>query len=385
MFFLDFPQDRKLPLRREFYLDLLGKNTKQGKNIALLGSYKTGKTSITRDFIEVLAREKEVIPVYIDLSRISTPPENFSIEFVGNAAFWFLGISHKDYKKFLDLDYLLKIKDLGKSSEFVEKINNETQKIKPDQRLMIESAFSFVEELAKKAGKKILLCLDNFENILDMNNYSQIKDILSIINFNSRNIIYFVTSSEIVLMKKILRNFSVEEIKKFSREETKKLVESILGKSDKKVVDDILKFSNGNPYLIERICYKYKELKDVKKAFLSELVLKNSSIYNYCEKSLDDSLNRARGKALLKTILKVLCSLKEAKLTEISRKIYRSAPVTKSILERLVLVDLVVKEENKYLFANPVLRKWLRLVSVGLEFDKVDDKILKRVEEELNE
>jgi len=385
MFFLDSPQDRKLPVERKFYLDLLGKSIQQGKNIALLGLNKTGKTSLTRSFIEAAVRKKEVVPVYIDLSRTSTPPENFSIEFVGSVAFWFLGISSQNYKRFLDIDYLLQLKDLGKAIEFIEKIKNETQKIKPDQRLMIESAFSFAEELARKSKKKILLCMDNFEHILDMNNYSQIKDILSIINFNSKNILYFVTSSAIVLMKKLLKNFSVEEIKNFSKEETKSLVESILGKADEKIIGDVFRFSGGNPYIAKAICNRYKKIRDVKKAFLSGLVLKDSLTYYYCEKTINDSLNRARGKALLKTILKVLSFVKRATLTEISRKIYRSAPVTKSLLERLVEVDLIVKHENMYSFSNPVLRTWFRFVSVGLETESLNDEMLERAEAELNE
>jgi len=381
MFFFDFPQNQKLSVSREFYLDLLGKSTDQGKNIALLGSTKTGKTSIVRSFIE---SNKDVAAVYIDLNRISTPPENFSIEFAGNAAFWFVGIS-KNYKKFLDIDYLLGLKELGKAISFIEKIKNESEKIKPNQRLMIESAFSFVEELGKKSNKKLVLFLDNFENILDMNNYSQIKDVLSIIDFSSRNVSYVVTSSETGLMKNKLKGFAFEEIKSFDKQETASLVEKILGKSDKKVIDDVFRYSNGNPYLIEKICFRYKEVKDVKKAFFTELVLKDSPIYNYCQKSISDSLNRARGKALLKTILKVLSSVKSAKLTEISKKIYRSAPVTKSVLERLILVDLVAREDNQYSFSNNVLKDWFRLNMLGFGFKEINDEILKLVEEELNE
>lgn len=382
MFFLDFPQDQKPLVKREFYLDFLGKNTLQGKNIALLGPRKAGKTSITRDFIHALAKEKEVIPAYIDLSRTSTPPENFSIEFVGNVAFWYLGSVSKDYKKFLDLDYLLK---KFADSESLGKINNELQKIKPDQRLMVESAFDFVEELSKKAGKKIVLCLDNFENILEMNNFKQIKDILSIINFSSENIVFFVTSSAIALMKNSLKDFEIEEIKNFTREETKKLAEIILGKTEKKIIDNIFDYSQGHAYVVERICQRYKELKDVRKSFLHELAVKDSPLYNHLNIEFSESLNRARGKSLLKLIIKVLADIKEAKLTEISKKIYRSAPVTKSLLERLILVDLITKQDGNYSITNSVLEKWVKLVFRGIDTEQASEEIFKKIEEVLNE
>ena len=72
--------------------------------------------------------------------------------------------------------------------------------------------------------------------------------------------------------------------------------------------------------------------------------------------------------------------------TEISKKIYRSAPVTKSLLERMMQVDLIVKVDNKYNFSNPILKQWLKLVFLGVEFDYVpSDRELKQIEEVLDE
>ena len=93
-------------VRRTYYLDLLDKNTTSfkkgtGKNIALLGSRKSGKTSIVKEHIKNV---KDVIPVYIDLEKISLNPENFSIEFIGNIIFHFLKKPLSEYKKF-DLSY----------------------------------------------------------------------------------------------------------------------------------------------------------------------------------------------------------------------------------------------------------------------------------------
>ena len=70
----------KVYVKRRYYLDLLDKNTdsfKKGaaKNIALLGPRKSGKTSIVKEHIKTV---KDVVPVYIDLEKISLNPENFS-------------------------------------------------------------------------------------------------------------------------------------------------------------------------------------------------------------------------------------------------------------------------------------------------------------------
>ena len=374
-------------VRREYYLELLDKNTnsfKKGaaKNIALLGSRKSGKTSIVKEHIKNV---KDVIPVYIDLEKISLNPENFSVEFIGNIIFHFLKKPLKEYKKFLLLENLLRNESQISKNAFslIKTIENELLKIKPDQKLLVESAFNFAEILGKENNKKFLIVFDNFENIFDLNNFSQIKDVLSVINFSAEDVSYIATSSAIKQSLALLKKFECYEIKNLEKHETVELIEGIIGKSDKNINEEIFALSNGHPLVIILISKKYNETKDVKRAFLIELLQKNNSIYNYCNESLNYYYNRARGQTLLKTILKVVAN-EELRLSEIAKKIYRSAPVTKSVIERLMEVDIIYKKDNKFYFSDTVLRLWLRLTSHGYEFDDVpDDKILDEVAKEL--
>ena len=86
---------------------------------------------------------------------------------------------------------------------------------------------------------------------------------------------------------------------------------------------------------------------------------------------------------MLKTVLRVIAN-EELRLTDISKKIYRSAPVTKSILERLMQTDVIHKKDNKFYFTDNTLRIWLKLISQGYEFDDVpSDKVLDEVAKEL--
>ncbi len=364
-------------VRREYYLDLLDKNTnsfKKGitKNIALLGSRKSGKTSIVKEHLKSV---KDVVPVYIDLEKISLNPENFSVEFIGNIIFHFLKKPLNQYKKILLLGHLLNTEnELSKNAfSLIKIIENELLKIKPDQKLLVESAFGFAEACGKDTNKKFLIVLDNFENLLDLNNFSQIKDVLSIINFDSENVSYIATSSAIKQLL-ALKKFECYEIKNLEKKEAFELIENVVGKSDKNINEEIFALSKGHPFVTILISRKYNETKDAKRAFLIELLQKNNSIYNYCS---------ARGQTLLKTILRVVAN-EELRLSEIAKKIYRSAPVTKSILERLMEVDIIYKKDNKFYFADNTLRLWLKLVSQGYEFDDVpDDKILDEVIKEL--
>lgn len=375
-------------IRRDYYLDLLDNNTNSfrngaGKNIALLGPRKSGKTSIVKEHIK---NAKDVVPVYIDLEKISLNPENFAIELIGSIAFQFLKRPLSEFKKFLLIEHLLKIENELKSKNalsLIKAVQNELLKIKPDQKLLVDSAFRFAESLGKDTGRKFLIVMDNFENLLDLNNFSQIKDVLSIIDFGCENVRYITASSAVKESLASLKKFECYEIKNFEKDEASELVKSIIEKAEQKTIDEIFALSKGHPLITALIAKKYTEVKDVKKAFLIELLQKNSQIYSYCSESLDYYYNRARGQTLLKAVLKVIAN-EELRLSEIAKRIYRSAPVAKSILERLMEVDIIYKKDSKFYFSDNVLRLWVKLSSHGYEFDDApDDRILDEVAKEL--
>ena len=371
------PENSNFTVKRDFEEKLIEDISLFRENIAVLGHRKTGKTLLLKKILN--NREKDIIPVYIDLNKTSLSPEHFSIELIGNVLFWSSGADVSEYKNFMDIGYLLKKIINKKSSSFLKIIENELLKIKPNQRLVVESAFGFLEDISKE--KKLLVLLDNFEDILQLNNFSQIKNILEIINFNNKNIRYCVASSSISLCKKLLKNFKIVEIRNFNENE----INELFNLKDRDKINEIFRLTNGNPYLVNVLLnYLKNNEKDIKKIFFNELIVRNSSIYSYCKEILQVSLENARGQTMPRAILKVLANLKEATLTEIANKIYRSAPVTKSIIERLVEVDLISKKDGKYSFENPVLELFVRLTYNGYEFDEVpDDKILKKLEEEL--
>ncbi|MBI2124678.1 hypothetical protein HYT92_02695, partial [Candidatus Pacearchaeota archaeon] len=335
---------------------------------------------------EHIKNAKDVVPVYIDLEKISLNPENFAIELIGSVAFQFLKKPLSEFKRFLLIEHLLKIENELKSKNafsLIKGIQNELLKIKPDQRLLADSAFKFSEFLGKDTGRKFLIVMDNFENLLDLNNFSQIKDVLSIIDFDCENVKYIAASSAVKESLASLKKFECYEIKNLEKDEVAELVKSIIEKAEQKTIDEIFALSKGHPLITALISKRYTEVKDVKKAFLAELLQKNSQIYSYCSESLDYYYNRARGQTLLKAVLKVIAN-EELRLSDIARKIYRSAPVAKSILERLMEVDVICKKDNKFCFSDNVLRLWVKLVSHGYEFDDApDDRILDEAAKEL--
>lgn len=372
-------------IERKKYADVLDSNISSflsgaGKNIALLGGRKSGKSSIAR---RLLKTEKEVTAVYADFGRISMSPESFAVEFIGTICWQFLHEPVSEYKKFLQIDELLKKFSEAKSArgnEIIKSVQNEISRIKPDQRLLVQLAFNFAYALADEKGKKILIVIDNFENIFDLNNFEQIKDVISLVNFSHESVKYVITSSAFTEIKKSLRNFEFLEIEKFDRNEILEIVKKTTGKADSKLAETVFELSKGIPIAASEILKNLNEKNDAKASFFPQLLCKNSVLYSYCMDSLNYHLGRTRGQVMSKIILKVIASEKELRLSEIARKIYRSAPVAKSLLERLISADIIYRKDGRFYFHDPVLKLWLKLTCMGYEFDdEIDEKSFKEV------
>lgn len=340
---------------RDNILDIL--DSSSGSSLFLTGEKGYGKSLILKEAVK--KKSKNSVFAYIDLERISLSPENFAREYIEK-------IYESVFEK-ADFEELSK-KELGKAYENVDKIRNELEKIKPNQRMLFELAINFPEVLGRELGKRIVVCLDEFWKIKDLDNYSQIKDSISLfksIVSGQNNTSYFAAGSAVRLSKEIAGKLGwrTVEVNGFDRRDIKEL---ILAKKVKADADEIFKLSFGIPFCVDVILdFGVSE-------FRRQLLCKKGVLYNYLNGLLNEGLGRARGKSQLWVILKKLSS-KDMKLAEISSKIYRSSPVTKNLLNRLIEVDLVVQEGSLYSFSNKLLKEFVKEIAQGNEFDNFDE------------
>jgi hypothetical protein len=91
-----------------------------------------------------------------------------------------------------------------------------------------------------------------------------------------------------------------------------------------------------------------------------------------CRATLSELLHRARGYGACKTVLYVLSDEEGLKLTEVARRIDRTAGSTRDYLRWLEEVDLLVAREKRYHFVDPLLRLWTRIYARGTPPSKDD-------------
>jgi alkylhydroperoxidase family enzyme len=94
---------------------------------------------------------------------------------------------------------------------------------------------------------------------------------------------------------------------------------------------------------------------------LAALLTPGGALTNACRFCYELRLHRARGYGALKAILEVLAEEEPLTLTEIAHRLRRTPGSTKDYLSWLEDVDLVVSQQKRYSFADPMLRLWVRL------------------------
>jgi hypothetical protein len=91
---------------------------------------------------------------------------------------------------------------------------------------------------------------------------------------------------------------------------------------------------------------------------LTEQMLPGAALERRVRLSYEIRLQRARGYGALRAILDVLADQQPMNLTQIARRMHRS---TKDYLSWMLDVDLLTVEHKRYTIADPLLRLWLRL------------------------
>ena len=329
----------KKTLRRERYLKEISKDS---SNIAILSHKGLGKTTLLKQFIS----SSNGITIYLNLETTALSPEMFAIELVSAACSEML-------KKHIepDLESLVQLKLDKELRDHIKTIKNELLKIRPDQRLVVASAFSFIEAIAEK--QKLTVCFDNVEQLFSLDKFDQIKDIGALAGFSSAKTRFVVAGSAITFLSSKLSRFRLIELEPFTLQEVKQLA------ARHSQADSLYSISKGNPSVIAALAEVIDNYSDAQEAYIEELTHKNTTLNSYAYCAINYYLNRARGKTLLYAILKALALNSPMRLSEISRKIYRSAPITKSLLERLMLVDIITKTDSKFAIAMPVIKHFI--------------------------
>ena len=388
-------------------------------HLALSGFRRVGKTVILKEFLRRHLSQNAESPVavaYLDLPRLAFTPEAFAVQYIGHLIYW-LGRSG-DEKLEPHFDPAFQLTAVGHYgskalSDHLLTFHQELQKEKPDQHLLLEMAFNWPEVWAQALNCRVMVILDEFPEILPLNNYPQIRDVIAlfraVLQAQSR-VCYVVAGSMISLMERIFLaadsplfvHFQLETVGPLGREASDQLAHKRLASLETPVPPEVLaavyQVTQGHPFYIYATTMRVLEMasllhrpltpQTVQEAFVLEILSTTGRIYNLCRYVLEESLQRARGETVPQAILQVLARGTEGlTLTQLARRLKRPSGAIRQVLNWLMEVDLVEQQRDKtYLFRDPVLQLWVAYYYAGLELTAMPrQKVLDQLVAELVE
>lgn len=357
-------------------------------DIHLSGLRRIGKSMLIKEFMKRYLNNKNVLLVYANLEEISETPEDFALKFVGWHIYWYYAKGNKLPITFLHLPSLLfEVQDKPLRDALIP-ITQELEKAKPDRQRLLQECFSFSGLLARFAKKRVILFLDEFQEIINLTNFDQAKNILKIMRGakdRAENVNYCISGSIISEMEYITKGsqsplfnqFVHIPIKAYLRDESGELIHKFIHNIDNRSAGLLHHYSAGAPFYLVQILRKVMQFINrgetiseslIKRAFISETLSPDGLIYSYCNYLYNISLQKARGYGVLKSLLDVI-AITETPLTqsELARTLKMSQGPVRINLKELQNIGLLFEKGQRYYYIDPVLRYWIAYVQSGVE------------------
>jgi hypothetical protein len=384
------------------------------KKLSLLGPRRIGKTLTLLELIKNNISDDDVRFCYINLQNTVLMPSLFAKQYVANILYWLLNDSNLN---------IAELEDLNKIVAFSMELNNKkiTESLirfadlyirnQASNNQFLEFGFSFPQIVQKNLNKTIIMIIDEFQDIIKLNQYKGVGDVLGILRvatMGHNHILYVFAGSMVRIMEEITHDpqsplfnqVSNIYIDFFEKNAVLEYMEKKRKRDNFPYSEEIniriFQLTQGHPfyvYLLSEVINQYHKVYNLKieidtidKIFIKELINPKSTLYNHLNYLFEHSLEYAQGSNLLRAILKILAESDQQRITDIAQKIYRERSEVKIALGQLEKVDLVISTDKMYSIKDKVLRFWLKnyFGNINVELD-LDNVVLKNLVEEFKE
>ncbi|MEA3254330.1 MAG: ATP-binding protein, partial [Candidatus Altiarchaeota archaeon] len=343
---------------------------KEGKrrNLAIIGLRKTGKSSLLLEFMNQHRQKAHFVYIYLPLRN--TP---VFLDKMIRTVFFTVAYEHD-----IKLDPV----------DSTQKIITGLIRICPDS-----CAFA-LGLLDKEADEKFGLILDLYEVIsgelsvplvVMLDEFQRITnyDLTSAIDVFREKIMlqkiqYIIAGSAVRMMNEIVtstesplyNHFEIMHLKNFDYINARTFVLSKLKgfRISELNLNFLVNFTGGNPFYLDILCFRLKDITEktaiskeqITDAIAHELFGSSGALYNYFRLYIEESLEK-RGYSTFTSILSAI-AFDKTTISKIATK--TSIPVTSlpRLLNRLIELDLILKQKKNYRFIDPLMLFWFKYV-----------------------
>ena len=380
---------------------------RSNQNVGMVGPRRIGKTSIAKEFLRQLCREKNSVQLIFDVQENIGTPSRFASRLLISFLKAFKPIPPFAQEIDLQPSHLLEMASEIKSRSLTELSQTLFSYYPPspvNERVVFEKIWRFLDEFAVEQKIKVALVLDEFQAIKALESYKEFRGKLlgllnGIISSSQQHIWYLFTGSMVRLMTEILEDAESPfygrvkriNVSGFTREDMFALIARAGSKPfSGEAIQLLWRITNGNPYYVIAVANyteflereaKYFTKTHIKKAFVE--ALSKGELASHCKYTFDTSFQRLK-KSVLKEIAKIL-SLNPLPPSELAKELGRDIGYVNLPLRDLQDLDLVRKKGKRYEISDFVLRLWLKNVYSFSEpwLDKIERDIEQNYQENL--
>lgn len=351
--------------------------SKRKENVCIFGLRRIGKTILIREFVK---RCNKVKFIYLNFEFLFSVPIEFSQNIILGSARWY-------FNKELELYDLVALP----GGKIVKKLLRELEKGEPSKTRVIKIAFEYLRKLGEE--EKIVVFMDEFQEILKLKNYKELRNILGIFReyLNDENILFIISGSFPHIMRDMIANgesplynqFKELKLDYFEKESSYELTSKLIecGEESKKL---IYQLTGGHPFYIVSIARRTKLIHKIyglsinpitiKRAFLIETLYPEGGVYKHCGYLLNIVFSLAKYKAPLMGILNTLLKEEGLNQSEIAKRIKVSQGEARLYTSELERLDILKRIKDRYYFEDKVFKIWLDLRKTGELGESPKDK-----------
>jgi len=358
--------------------DLL--NVKINPTYALLGYRRIGKTSILLKVKEEL-EGKGLIVAYYDVRERLTDPESFLIDLQGEIFYAYsrhLSLVRRAALKASELKKVV----LQKITDIISSIDEVGVEISPDGTVvpkmrfegkggadyakLFRSVFKTADVIADKSKKRVVLILDEFQDLMRLNQYKGLRNILDLyrgVLQRRGNVCHIISGSRVHMLRDILekeesplfQHFVSESVGELKKDDAVKLFSVVvekrdLGLDEKSIetsAEEAVALVGGHPYYIIMLAQAWDGKARLDEVFDRLIAAPAGSVYLYANYVLAEDLGKAKGGPLLKKIIKIMAlEGKPIEASEIAKRVGKSQNYLEFYLQELVKYDMIKKVQR---------------------------------------
>jgi len=365
-----------------------------GVNLALVGQRRIGKTLIAQRFADDLSeRHSPLVPIYFDVARNLSVPSVFAIRLLASIGRSFVEADGRQVEQssgVINATGLLAIAEQTREETIVaatRQVAREMEKDRPDERMLLETTLSCLEQTAQHTGKKPLVILDEFHSVTQLDNFPRIRDTLGVVGpilSQQIEVGYIVASSNTGMVERTVQSttsplfdqFQVVPVPPFDQAAVaefchKSLPDRLL---TPQIIARLFEFTFGHPFYLNCLATAMRQLDQAEtgddvldRAIYEEILTRDGRISQYCQHRVETALAEARGKATLRSVLLVLAEGGWQTLSEIAAQLKRTPGEVRSYLKRLADFDIIGREGHRYYIVDTIIALWIKFTILERE------------------